>query len=72
MFEKIRRALKGGASAGPVMRTRYHWRCECGRHSRDGFLSEFDAKYAADRHVWSKDKGHPMPEIHTTEEERPY
>ncbi|MFD6534929.1 hypothetical protein [Streptomyces goshikiensis] len=61
-------------SARPVMRTRYHWRCECGAHSRGGFLIQSDAKYAADRHVWSKykDKGHPTPEVHTTEEPRPY
>lgn len=74
MFEKIRRALKGAASqsASPVIRTRYHWRCACGAQSRGGFLLPSDVKYAIDRHVWSKGQGHPMPEIHTTEEERPY
>ncbi|MFZ3475382.1 hypothetical protein ACODT4_40915 [Streptomyces sp. 2.9] len=80
MFKKIRRALKGAASrpgatsARPVMRKRYHWRCKCGAHSRGGWLIESDAKYNADRHLWSKyqDKQHPTPEIYTTEEERPY
>lgn len=79
MFKKIRRALgvasrPGAASAGPVMQTCYHWRCECGAHSRDGWLFESDAKYNADRHVWGKykDKQHPTPEIYTTEEPRPY
>lgn len=74
MFERIRSALKGAASqpTSPVMRTRYHWRCECGAHSRGGFLLLTDVKSALDRHVWSKGKGHSMPEIHTTEEVRPY
>ncbi|MFZ3552119.1 hypothetical protein ACODT3_42245 [Streptomyces sp. 4.24] len=56
------------------MRKRYHWRCKCGAHSRGGWLIESDAKYNADRHLWSKyqDKQHPTPEIYTTEEERPY
>lgn len=43
----------------------YHWRCECGAHSRGGFLSEPDAEYAAQRHQWGKGVGHPMPETHS-------
>lgn len=42
----------------------YHWRCECGAHSRGGFLSQSDAEYAAQRHQWGKGVGHPMPETH--------
>jgi hypothetical protein len=73
VFEKIRRAL-GGVSqpTSPVTRTRYHWRCACGAQSRGGFLILSDVEHAIDRHVWSKGKGHPVPEIYTTEEVRPY
>lgn len=49
-------------------RTQYHWRCECGAHSRTGggWLLEADAEYAAQRHQWGKGVGHPMPEIYST------
>ncbi|MGW7314695.1 hypothetical protein [Streptomyces sp. NPDC054865] len=77
MFEKFRRVLgvpqPRRRAAAPVMRTRYHWICACGGHSRDGgFLLRSQVEYAIDRHLWSKEEGHPVPEIKTTEEKRPY
>ncbi|BDH15385.1 hypothetical protein [Streptomyces hygroscopicus] len=75
MFEKIRRALKGAAlqpgtaSAGPSTRPVYHWRCACGAHSRGGDPFKSDAEDNAQRHMWRKGKGHPMPEVYLTEEE---
>lgn len=71
----IGRALRGAAarssSAGgvPSTRTLWHWRCECGAHSRGGDPFKVDAEYNAQRHMWRKDVGHPMPEIYPTEEE---
>lgn len=73
MFGRLRRALQGSGPAAPKTRTLYHWRCECGAHSRGpgGWLIAPDAEYNARRHMWNKDKGHPMPEVYTTEEELP-
>ena len=71
MFGKLRRALQGAGVAAPETRTFYHWRCECGAHSRGGDPFKSDAEYNAQRHVWSKAKGHPTPEIYSTEEEVP-
>lgn len=51
------------AGHGP---TRYHWRCECGGHSRDGgFLIESDATYAAERHQWRQGVGHALPDVYS-------
>jgi hypothetical protein len=44
-------------------------RCECGAHSRGGDPFKVDAEYNAQRHMWRKGVGHPMPEIYSTEEE---
>ncbi|WP_143666764.1 MULTISPECIES: hypothetical protein [unclassified Streptomyces] len=73
MFSSIRRALRGARSAAPKMRTVYHWRCECGAHSRlpGAWGLPVDARYNAERHQWRKGVGHPMPEVYSTEEEVP-
>lgn len=47
--------------------THYHWRCECGGHSRGGWLFESDAEYNAQRHQWGQGVGHPMPETYSTD-----
>lgn len=47
--------------------THYHWKCECGGHSRGGWLFESDAQYAAQRHQWGQGVSHPMPMIYSTE-----
>ncbi|MFK0015711.1 hypothetical protein [Streptomyces sp. NPDC091027] len=71
----IRRALQDAASrsdtegSGPRKQTFWHWRCECGAHSRGGDPFKSDAEYNAQRHQWRKEKGHPMPEVYSTEEE---
>lgn len=44
----------------------FHWRCECGGHSRGGWLLETDAEYGARRHQWSNGIDHPAPEIYST------
>ncbi|GGZ89726.1 hypothetical protein GCM10010371_57010 [Streptomyces subrutilus] len=78
VFKRVRSALgipqPRSRTAAPVMQTVYHWRCACGSHSRSAWTIEYDAKYAADRHLWGKyqDKQHPTPEVYTTEEVRPY
>lgn len=66
------RFLRGlGGSDDPdgatKLRTLYHWRCECGAHSRGGDPFESDAEYNAQRHQWGKGVGHPMPEVYSTE-----
>jgi hypothetical protein len=72
VIEKIRRALTGAASQ-PDETSRsfnpmtYHWRCECGAHSRGADIKA-DTEYNAQRHMWSKGVGHPMPEVYSTEE----
>lgn len=76
MMDFIRALLCGGSTQETRKqntRTRYHWRCPCGSHSRGGDLFESDAEYNAQRHQLSKGvvKGvrHPMPEVFSTEEE---
>lgn len=59
------------ATSATKTRTLYHWRCECGAHSRGGDPFESDAEYNAQRHQWSKGIDHPRPEVFSTEEEVP-
>jgi hypothetical protein len=69
MIKKILRALSGTAPdrISNRTRTRYHWRCPCGGHSRtDGWLFPNDAEYGAQRHQWYKGVGHQMPEVYST------
>lgn len=73
---KIFRALQGAAekpNSGANdrrSRTLYHWRCQCGAHSRGdgGWLFESDAEYNAQRHQWRSSAEH-SPEVYTTIEE---
>lgn len=85
MIEKILRALAGSASQPDTEEAEaswdawtsgrfsnpmtYHWRCACGAHSRGGGDIKADAEYNAQRHMWSKPMGHPMPEVYSAEEE---
>jgi hypothetical protein len=63
-------ARSNSANDGPRTRTLWHWRCECGAHSRGGDPFKDDAEYNAQRHQWRQGVGHPMPEVYSTEEER--
>lgn len=45
----------------------WHWRCECGGHSRGGDPFKMDADYNAQRHQWNKGVGHPDPEVYSTD-----
>lgn len=72
MVGKFLRGLGGqDDSRSTKTRTLYHWRCECGAHSRGGDPFESDAEYNAQQHQWSKGVDHPMPAIYSTEEEVP-
>lgn len=73
MLGEFLRRFRGSDSSGggTRMRTLYHWRCECGAHSRDGDPSQSDAVYKAQRHQWSKGIHHSMPEVYSTDVEVP-
>ena len=73
MLGKLLRGLGGSDDSGGAtkMRILYHWKCECGAHSRGGNPFESDAEYNAQRHQWAKGVGHPMPEVYATEVEVP-
>jgi hypothetical protein len=73
MLRKFLRGLGGPNDSGGATKTRtlYHWRCECGAHSRGGDPFESDAEYNAQRHQWGKGVDHPMPAVYSTEEEVP-
>lgn len=47
--------------------TFWHWRCECGGHSRGGDQFKADADQNAYLHQWRKGVGHPMPEVYSTD-----
>jgi hypothetical protein len=47
--------------------TFWHWRCDCGGHSRGGDQFKVDADQNAQRHQWNKGVGHPMPEVYSTD-----
>lgn len=70
----IRRALQQAAvqsdteGSSPRRQTWWHWRCECGAHSRGGGSIRSDAEFLAQRHRLSKPFGHPIPEVYSTEE----
>ena len=44
----------------------WHWRCECGAHSRRGDQFKGDADQNAQRHQWRKGVDHPIPEVYST------
>lgn len=44
----------------------WHWRCECGSHSRYGGVFKADADQNAFVHQNRKGVGHPMPEVYST------
>ncbi|MGK5677649.1 hypothetical protein [Actinoplanes sp. URMC 104] len=72
MLKTILRTLTGRGVPDrdtKATRTFYGWRCPCGGHDRGGFGFRSDAEYAAQRHQWKKGIGHPMPEIHSFEED---
>lgn len=46
--------------------TYWHWRCECGAHSRGGDPFKADADQNAYLHQHRKGVGHPMPEVYST------
>lgn len=73
MLGRFLRGLVGQDSSGGAtkMRTLYHWRCECGAHSRGGDPFESDAEYNAERHQQGKGVDHPLPLVFSTEKEVP-
>jgi hypothetical protein len=62
---------QGDSSGATKTRILYHWRCECGAHSRSGDPFEPDAEYNAQRHQWAKGVDHPTPSVPSTEVEVP-
>jgi hypothetical protein len=60
-------ARSKSANDGPRTRTFWHWRCECGAHSRGGDPFKSDAEYNAQRHQWRQGVAH-QPEVYSTEE----
>lgn len=70
MLGKFLRGLTGTGGATKT-RTLYHWRCECGAHSRGCDSIKFDAECKAQRHQLRKSIGHPMPSVYSTEVEVP-
>ncbi|WP_030274381.1 hypothetical protein [Streptomyces sp. NRRL B-24484] len=50
----------------PRIRTMHHWRCECGGHSRGGFITRDEAWWAGERHRRLKEAGHPTAELYTS------
>lgn len=61
----------------PERRVLYHWRCECGAHSRGGNTSKYDTERRAERHQleagvdmesFLAGKRHPLPNVYETED----
>lgn len=67
MLGDILRRLLGGGSASKT-KTFWHWRCECGGHSRGGDFFKADAEQNAYLHQNRKGVGHPAPEVYSTQE----
>jgi hypothetical protein len=69
---KVLRTLIGAGPQASSLPSRpfnppiYHWRCECGAHSRGADIKA-DAEFNAQRHLSRQEASHPTPEVYSTE-----
>ncbi|WIB68912.1 hypothetical protein DEI93_07750 [Curtobacterium sp. MCBD17_035] len=67
LVNAVRSDDRGGDGSYDAMQLEhFHWKCECGGHSRGGWLYRMGAEQGALMHQNRKGVGHPMPEIYST------